>query len=127
MMTFRSNNKVLGGSYEREVVKLLSQEGYWSHRLEENHKGAQPFDVIAVKGGVAFAIDCKTLDEKEKYFYISRLEDNQVLAFEKWMACGNSEPMVFVKYCGETYVIRYLELKALGKIDMRYAEKWGDK
>lgn len=125
MMTFRSNKKI-GNDYEREVCGLLSQDGYWAHRLEEDHRGAQPFDVIAAKGGVAFAIDCKTLDEKEKYFYISRLEDNQVLAFEKWMACGNSEPMVFVKYCGETYVIRYLGLKAFGKIDMRYAEKYDE-
>lgn len=125
-MTCRSNrsNKKEGRAYEGEVVKLLSQYGFWAHRIEERPDGSQPFDVIAAKNNDPLAIDAKTLSADQRWFYISRLEENQILAFEKWLSCGNSEPLVFVKWKNETYVIDYLSLKRNGKVDMKYAITW---
>lgn len=113
------NNKRLGNSFELEVCTIMSNLGYWVHFLSPDPRGAQPFDIIAVKNGKARAIECKTLSEDKHYFPIDRLEDNQILAFEKWMQCGNDAPMVAVKWGTRIRLIDYRRLKELGKIDMR--------
>lgn len=125
-MIYRSNKKK-GTAYEEEVVKLLSHDGYWSHRIEEDKRGAQPFDVIAVKNKIAYAIDCKTLDTKVHIFYMDRMEENQISAFNKWIECGNTNPLVFVKWRGDiTYVIDFVTLQAQGKFDMNQAVPYSD-
>ena len=108
------NNKKLGTEFEREVCDILNRNGYWVHFITPDARGAQPFDIIAVKNGNAYAIDCKTCAAKS--FNISRLEDNQIMAFEKWMACGNTIPCIFVKHDGHIQVINYAELKELKSI-----------
>ena len=52
------SNKKLGNSFEAELCEILSQHGFWAHNLAQNAAG-QPADVIAVKDGEAFLIDCK--------------------------------------------------------------------
>lgn len=110
------NNKELGTAFEKEVVELLAQKGYWVHFITPDSRGAQPFDVIAVKDGKALAIDCKTCVSNT--FSISRLEENQICAFEKWMACGNEEPFVYVKHNDKIHIIGYLTLKMKGKMKL---------
>lgn len=117
-----NNNKIIGTAFEREVCELLANKGYWVHFITPDNRGAQPFDIIAVKEGKAFALDCKTLAERTKSFNFSRLEDNQVFAFEKWLACGNSMPMIAIKWHDEIYVIDYLTLKEKKIIKMEDIE-----
>lgn len=105
-----SNNKKLGTEFEQEAVSILNNLGYWVHFIAPDIRGAQPFDVIAVRKSKPIAIDCKT--SAVRRFNISRLEDNQVLAFEKWLRCGNPEPIVLVKYDNYIYCVGYLKLKA---------------
>lgn len=103
------NNKKLGTAFEREVVDILAGSGWWVHFITPDARGAQPFDIIAVKAGQAMAIDCKTCAADR--FTISRLEDNQIMAFEKWLSCGNEMPVILVKHDGRIYWIRYKHLK----------------
>lgn len=103
------NNKRIGTEFEREFVQMLANRGYWVHFINPDKTGSQPFDVIAVKNGKAYAFDCKTCTTKR--FSINRLEDNQVLAFEKWISCGNTMPMIAVKYQRTVRIIRYDLLK----------------
>lgn len=110
------NNKKLGTAFERELVKKLSEMGCWVHFLTPDSRGAQPFDIIAVKNGAAVAIDCKT--SKDHILRFDRLEDNQVLAFEKWIACGNMMPLIAVKYKDRIIAIKYDELKEARKVDL---------
>ena len=110
------NNKQLGTEFEQEVCRLLAQDGFWAHFIVPDARGAQPFDIVAVKNGRALAIDCKT--SAKKIFPISRLEDNQIMAFEKWVRCGNEMPLVYVKYSGRVYVIEYDRLQKEQKIDL---------
>lgn len=117
------NNKKLGTRFEREVVEYVSGSGAWVHFLTPDERGAQPFDIIAVRDNVAIAIECKTLTESKRYFSIDRLEPNQIMAFEKWMSCGNDSPLIFIEYGDKIRVITYKELKEKGKIDMK--EGWG--
>ena len=103
------NNKKIGTDFEHEVCEMFARKGYWVHFIVPDARGAQPFDIIAVKDGNAVAIDCKTCVADT--FNISRLEDNQKMAFEKWLKCGNSMPMVIVKHKNKLYVLPYDELK----------------
>lgn len=103
------NNKRLGTAFERRVCEALKNNGYWVHFIAPDARGAQPFDVIAVKRGFAMAIDCKTCAAGR--FNISRLEDNQVMAFERWLECGNDSPVVAVEHEDNIYVIPYTYLK----------------
>lgn len=105
------SNKKKGGKFELELVALLGGQGYWAHRFAEAPDGSQPCDVIGVKNGIAYIWDCKTCDAKT--FSIKRLEENQIRCFEKWIACGNTMPMVAVKTKkGNVFFVEYAELKA---------------
>ena len=66
--------------------ELLAEKGFWVHRLQDNQNG-QPFDIIAVKNGRAYAFDCK--DCAGHSFPLSRIEENQRMAMERWKECGN--------------------------------------
>ena len=112
------NNKKHGTAFEKFIVRKLSEEGSWVHFLSPDERGAQPFDIIAVKDGMACAIECKTQDSKNKWFPISRLEDNQIMAFEKWMACGNPEPIICVEYKDGVKIVPYNKLKEERKVNL---------
>ena len=119
------NNKKLGTAFEKQICNLYSQSGYWVHFISPDSRGSQPFDIIAVKNGKVTVIDCKTC--KDHVFRISRLEDNQIMAFEKWLACGNGIPWVAVEHDGNVYMISYTRLKINQKIDLDKEEVflWG--
>jgi Holliday junction resolvase len=108
------NNKRLGTAFEQEFCKLLADAGYWVHFIAPDNSGAQPFDIIAVRYGISYAFDCKTCESDT--FNISRLEDNQIMAFEKWLKCGNSEPMIVIKHKGRVYFVMYTVLKTLKSV-----------
>jgi Holliday junction resolvase len=103
------NNKRWGTQWEKEFCNLLAAQGFWVHFITPDNRGAQPFDVIAARGGTAYAFDCKTC--ADNWFNITRLEDNQVMAFEKWLRCGNTEPTIAVLHKDNIYLIGYKELK----------------
>lgn len=98
-------NKQIGTAFEREMCELLAHDGYWVHFIVPDARGAQPFDIIAVKNGKAIAMDCKTCVANT--FNISRLEENQKMAFDRWLKCGNEEPKIAVKHDGKIYIIEY--------------------
>lgn len=110
------NNKKRGASFEREFCDLLASRGWWAHFITPAPDGGQPFDVIAVKSGEAIAVDCKTC--ADHIFRITRMRPNQITAFDKWLACGNQEPMIAVKYNEKIYLIEYRRLKHYGRVDL---------
>lgn len=116
------NNKRIGMEFENEMLEKLSQKGWWVHFINPDNSGAQPFDLIAVKNETAIAADCKTC--KSKTFSISRLEYNQVMAFNKWLACGNECPIIFVKHNDEVYLIPFTDLISKGKVRISDFPSW---
>jgi Holliday junction resolvase len=114
------NNKKLGTEFEREVVTLLSQKGYWVHFITPDARGSQPFDIIASKDNEPIVADCKT--SVSNRFAISRLEENQIMAFDRWYSCGNKKMYVFIKYNEKIYQVPYLMIKGLGKINLEECE-----
>ena len=103
------NNKRLGTQFEQVFCRLLADRLYWVHFITPSYNGGQPFDVIAVKNGLAYAYDCKTSASNK--FPLTRLEQNQILAFEKWISCGNTMPNIAVLHNGYVYIIPYNLLK----------------
>ena len=80
------SNKKLGNDFENRFVEILSQEGYWCHLFAQNSAG-QPADVIAVRNGKAYLIDCKVCINDT--FPFSRIESNQHTAMTLWKQSGN--------------------------------------
>lgn len=119
------NNKKLGTAFENRMCSLLQSEGWWVHFIEPKQSGAQPFDIVAVKNGRAIAIDCKTCASNK--LPLSRLEDNQIYAFEKWIRCGNEMPYVAVEHKSDVYMIPYNYLRERWVIDLEEEQwaKWG--
>lgn len=107
------NNKKIGNAFEAEVCNRLAAAGYWVHFIVPDARGAQPFDIIAVRNGEALAIDCKTC--VADWFNISRLEDNQIMAFERWLECGNAMPIVMIKHDNNIYAVPYDYLREYPK------------
>lgn len=110
------NNKKLGSLFEQEACEILKSKGWWVHFMSPDRIGAQPFDIIAIKDNNALAIDCKTA--VKRMFNISRLENNQVLAFDRWTRCGNPIPQIMVKYGEHIKMIPYDVLREKGKVDL---------
>lgn len=104
------NNKKLGTKFEKELCEYLKQNGWWVHFISPDGRGAQPFDIIAVKDGMSCAIECKTLADSKYIFTIKRLEENQKSAFDYWKKCGNIDPFIFVKWKNKVAVIQYDDL-----------------
>lgn len=119
------NNKKIGSDFERETCEVLKRSGFWVHFISPDPAtGKQPFDIIAVRNGISYAIDCKT--SVSHIFRLGRAEENQLLAFQKWKKCGNSEPFFLVKYNGWAYIVPCETLIREGKADLdsnRYA-RW---
>ncbi len=118
------NNKKLGSDFETDFCELLASRGYWVHFISPDRRGAQPFDVIAAKNGIAYAFDCKTC--KIDSFSIDRMEENQKTAFEWWLKANNTEPCIAVKHNNRVYLIGYGELKKNKSIKLKEAKYFGE-
>ena len=87
-------NKKLGNDFEKELSEILYDAGYWVHLLNQNKNG-QPADIIAVRSGGAYLIDAKVCTYE--VFPFRRIEENQQLAMDMWIECGNIEPYFALK------------------------------
>lgn len=110
------SNKKLGSYFEQEFCEFLSKKGFWAHFINPNRNGSQPFDVIAVKDGIAYAFDCKTCVRET--FSIARVEENQALAMKKWSRCGNKNAYFAVLHNEEIYLVTYKELINNGSVQL---------
>ena len=96
------SNKQMGNQFEAEFSEILASEGYWVHLMAQNSAG-QPADVIAVKDGEAYLIDCKVCSQGK--FPFIRIEDNQELAMELWKDCGNDHGWFALKFGSDIYMV----------------------
>lgn len=108
-----NSNKKIGNDFEREFCEILSENGFWVHNLAQNQTG-QPADVIAVRDGKAFLIDCKVCSTGR--FQLKRIEENQQLAMEHWLDMGNDEVWFALKVDDNIVMINYLDLMGLKMI-----------
>lgn len=62
-------------------------------------------DLIACKNNKPFLIDCKTLDNKNGLFPLSRIEENQRLAYKKFKECGNNNYYLAILWDNDIYML----------------------
>lgn len=103
-------NKKLGNDFEQDLCEILADAGFWVHNFA-NRKNGQPVDIIAVKNGRAFLIDAKVCTYE--VFPFKRIEDNQQLAMDMWIECGNTTPYFALKARNEVYMVTYTTIKDL--------------
>lgn len=96
------SNKKLGNQFETELCEILAEHGFWTHNLAQNAAG-QPADVIAVKEGQAYLIDCKVCSQGK--FQYSRIEENQDLSMGLWNECGNGIGWFALKFDTGIYLV----------------------
>lgn len=105
------SNKKLGNSFETELCEFLSMYGFWCHNMAQNASG-QPADVIAVRNGKPYLIDCKVCSTN-KGFDLSRMEENQDLSMSLWNECGNGQGWFAMKLPNNAiYMIPHFVVKA---------------
>lgn len=101
-----NNNKKLGSKFEKDFADFLANQGYWIHYIEgDAHTGSQPCDLIAIKNNNPMLIDCKTLNNKNGLFSLSRIEENQRLAYKKFKKCGNNNYYLAILWDNDIYMV----------------------
>lgn len=110
------SNKKEGNDFERELCEMLSSHDFWAHNLAQNSAG-QPADVIAVRNGKAYLIDCKVCSSR--CFSLSRMEKNQDLSMSWWKDCGNGEGWFAILLGGIVYMIPHFIIRAYSKSVMK--------
>ncbi len=109
------SNKKLGNDFEATFCQMLSENGFWVHNLAQNAAG-QPADVIAVKNGKPYLIDCKVCSNGK--FDQRRIEENQNLAMAMWVLCGNGQGWFALKLYQGIFMARYDSLLRFRKLKM---------
>lgn len=74
-----------GSEFERACAKRLSDNGWWALVIPKDNHGSQPFDLIACKGDMICAYDCKVISsDRTQVFTHERIELNQQTAMRKF-------------------------------------------
>ena len=58
----------LGKKFEEELAEYFSSKDYYVVYNEKGVTGAQPCDLIVIKGDIATMVECKNLDNKSRNF-----------------------------------------------------------
>ena len=104
-------NRKVGNGFEKDLCRSLAASGFWCHNLAQNSQG-QPFDVIAVRNGVSYPIDCK--DCAKDIFKMERIEENQFSAMSLWKETGNGEGWFALRMRnGAVYLVPFTLLQDL--------------
>lgn len=79
------NNTTIGNKTEKTVSSVFRQHGYWVYNCPKSQTGAQPFDLIAIRGGenyIVWFVDGKHVRQNEVSFTLDRIEPNQWASME---------------------------------------------
>lgn len=104
------SNKKLGNSFETDFCQLLYQHGFWVHNFVQSKDG-QPADVIAVKNGKAYLIDCKVCSNN--YFNLGRMEENQINAMTLWEDVGNGNGLFAIRLAVDNSILMLTKQECL--------------
>lgn len=99
-----TSNRKLGNDFESEFCEILAENGYWVHNFALKKSG-QPADVIAVKKGNAYLVDCKVCENDK--FPFSRIEENQELSMKLWEDCDNGRGWFALKTSKGIYMLSH--------------------
>ena len=115
-MKISINNTTIGNKTEKTASSIFREKGYWVYNCPKSQTGAQPFDLIAIKGGTNYIVwfaDGKHVRKNEVSFPLDRIEPNQWASMEyaNGFAKVNVENMGFVIHFERTGVFYWLSYK----------------
>ena len=110
------NNTTIGNKTEKTASSIFREKGYWVYNCPKSANGAQPFDLIAVKGGekyMVWFIDGKHIRKNEVSFPLERIEPNQWASMEyaNGFAKVSVENMGFAIQFERTGILYWLSYK----------------
>lgn len=80
------DNIKIGNKTEKTVSSVFREKGYWVYNCPKSSTGAQPFDLIAIRGcdcgHIVWFVDGKHVRENEVSFKLERIEPNQIISME---------------------------------------------
>lgn len=97
----------LGKRFEQDLCRYFSKQDYYVIYNEKGVTGSQPCDLVIIKGNIATMIDCKNIENETGMFPISRIEENQYLAYKRFKECGNSNFILAIKNNNNVYFIDF--------------------
>ena len=59
-------NKKVGESFEKELLDILKDNGFWATKLKEKETGG-PFDIVATKNNIFISIEAKNIKSKNRF------------------------------------------------------------
>lgn len=122
----------MGSAFEQLFAQELFDKGFWVLNVPSD-KAGQPADIVAVRNGKAYLIDCKVVSSKT--FPLSRVEFNQHCSMQLWEQCGNGIGLFAFSINNQIYIMDYQTLfkvtkKSLTINDIREMsitlEEWND-
>ena len=117
-------NKNRGTSFEQKLAKRLFKEGYWVLPIPQTADG-QAADLLAVKHGTAYLIDCKVC--LQNTFSLSRIEPNQEAAMNLWRKSADNGTAWFALYLEQTEQIYFISHVVLRIIREKGQKKLSEK
>lgn len=109
-----------GTQFERWLCRVFKLQGWWALNISKDARGAQPFDIIAIKYDLFFAIDCKVCGSNK--FQLRRIEDNQWLSFQTVAERTSGIVGIMIWYDGQVYFYSYYELDAVNNNGVKLIE-----
>ena len=116
--------------FEVFCVNEFADNGAWVHRFAKSNTGSQPFDIIAIRGNIIYAIDCKVVSTERPYFPFSRIELNQKGAMEslKKKYAGALCRGFLIYHKEKIYFLsfeKFLDLEEKGRKGVKLEDCWG--
>ena len=110
----------LGKKFEEDLCWFFSKQNYFVEYHEKSISGSQSNDITIIKNNKATFIECKNLENKNGLFPISRIESNQIHAYEKCKKCGNNNFILAILWNNNVYFIDFGLLNYYNKsIDLK--------
>jgi Holliday junction resolvase len=113
----------VGEKFEKELCKFFANRNYYVIYNNKGVSGAQCFDMLIIRDNVCFAIECKNLENKNGIFNIDRVEENQLLAYKRFLECRNHNFVLAILWNDNVYIVNFDLLEYYKKsIDLKKIE-----
>lgn len=112
-----------GKKFEKDLCNYLSNKNYYIIYNEKGITGAQPCDVVAIKGDIATLFECKNLENESGIFNLDRIEENQRMAYNRYRECDNNNFVLAILWNDNVWFIDFGIIQFFNKsIDLKDIE-----
>lgn len=112
-----------GRKFEEALCKYFAEKDYYVIYNEKGVAGSQPVDIVIIKNNIATMIEAKNLENHNGIFNLDRVEQNQVLAYNRYRECQNYNFVLAIYHDNKVWFIDFGLLPLYNKsIDLKQIE-----